>query len=242
MGKNKDVFKRYEKKYLLNSVQYKLLMEAIKDELKIDEYGKCTISNIYFDTPDFKIIRASLDKPVYKEKLRLRTYMAPQKDSTAFIELKKKYKGVVYKRRVDMSYTDAYEYLYHNKRIENPSQIQKEIDYFISFYKDIAPAMFISYDRIATCGINNPELRITFDSNIIWRTDNLELTSGIYGNYLLSDDEILMEIKIPDAMPLWLSHILDSLNIYQISFSKYGMAYMQMISGNSYKEEDDNCA
>lgn len=242
MSKNQEVFRRYEKKYLLNSVQYKLFTEAVKDEFKTDKYGMCTISNIYFDTPDYKLIRESLDKPVYKEKLRLRTYEIPDADSTAFIELKKKYKGIVYKRRVDMSYLKAFDYLYHNKEIENPAQIQKEIDYFISFHNNISPAMFISYDRIAAYGVNNPDLRITFDSNITWRNNNLELTEGVWGNALLSSDKVLMEIKIPDSLPLWLTHILDRLHIYQTSFSKYGAAYMQMISKMSDLKGADYCA
>lgn len=242
MSKIQDVFKRYEKKYLLSSIQYKLLTEAVKDEFKTDKYGRCTISNIYFDTPDYKLIRESLDKPVYKEKLRLRTYETPDADSTAFIELKKKYKGIVYKRRVDMSYLKAIDYLYYNKIIENPTQIQKEIDYFISFHKNITPAMFISYDRIATYGVKNSDLRITFDSNITWRNNNLELTDGVWGNKLLSSDEVLMEIKFPNSLPLWLTHILDQLHIYQTSFSKYGTAYMQMISGKSDLKGVDYCA
>lgn len=227
MGQYQGIFKRYEKKYLLSEKKYKLLKQRLQDKLSIDDFGKTTICNIYFDTPDHLLIRTSLEKPIYKEKLRLRSYGTPAEGDKVFVELKKKYKGVVYKRREKMELSMAEHYLYDLAPVSQPSQIMKEIDWFLQFYKDIAPAMYISYNRIAMYGMEDPELRVTIDSNILWREKELYLECGSWGNQLLEEDQRLMEIKIPGAMPLWLSHILDELEIYPTSISKYGTGYQQ---------------
>ena len=185
MGGFKDVFERIETKFLLDDMQYTELMKRLENMAAIDSYGKTSILNIYFDTPDYKLIERSLEKPVYKEKLRLRTYGIANDETNAFIEIKKKYKGVVYKRRISMPYAKAVDYLVNGKEIEKRSQISDEIDYFLQFYKGIRPAMAISYDRIAMAGIHDPELRITFDTNIRWRTDKLSLTEGNVGKDIL---------------------------------------------------------
>lgn len=220
-----DTFKRYEVKYLLSEKKYRLLRQCLQDKLVVDKFGKITICNIYLDTPDHRLIRSSLEKPIYKEKLRLRSYGTPTEGDMVFVELKKKYKGIVYKRREKMELAEAHRYLTENKPPERTSQIMKEIDWFIKSYPGLLPAMYISYNRIAMNGIEDPQLRVTFDSNILWREEDLELSSGVWGNPLLEEGQRLMEIKIPGAMPLWLSHILDELEIFPVSFSKYGRGY-----------------
>ena len=208
-----NIFKRYELKYLLNDAQYSAVMRAMEEKMRGDEYGKSDICNIYFDTPDYRLIRRSLEKPVYKEKLRLRSYGTPDADSRVFLELKKKYESVVYKRREAMSYREALGF------IETPtphSQITKEIAYFMSFYHGLAPAYY---------GISDSGLRVTFDSDILWRDTDTELSAGIYGTPILPDGMRLMEIKTPGAIPLWLAATLSEERIRQTSFSKYGRAY-----------------
>ena len=227
---NKYTFKRKEMKYLLNKEQYEGFMERIAGMAKVDDYGKTSILNIYFDTPDFELIRKSLEKPVYKEKLRFRSYGTPTDESNSFIEIKKKYKGIVYKRRISAPYKEAKDYLYHNLPLENPSQISAEIDYFKKCYPGLRPAMAISYDRIAMAGIEDPELRITFDTNIRWRVHHLELKYGNEGRDLLEKDQYLMELKIADAMDMALVDILEELNIRQVSFSKYGNGYETLLT------------
>jgi len=227
MSKMQGTFKRYEKKYLLNEEKFRLLQQKIQDKVKMDCFGRATICNIYFDTPDYHLIQASLEKPVYKEKLRLRSYGTPLKSDTVYIELKKKYNGIVYKRRIDMELSRAENYLEGKERPSKQTQITKEIDWVLSYYQNLAPVMFISYDRIAFCGIEDSNLRITFDRNILWRQEELSLESGVWGNSLLNEDQQLMEIKIPGAFPLWLSKLLGELEIYPISFSKYGRCYQQ---------------
>lgn len=230
MGGFKDVFERIETKFLLDDMQYTELMKRLENMAAIDSYGKTSILNIYFDTPDYKLIERSLEKPVYKEKLRLRTYGIANDETNAFIEIKKKYKGVVYKRRISMPYAKAVDYLVNGKKIEKRSQISDEIDYFLQFYKGIRPAMAISYDRIAMAGIHDPELRITFDTNIRWRTDKLSLTEGNVGKDILLPGQHLMELKIAGAMSVEMARILDELNIRQTSFSKYGRGYQDLMS------------
>ena len=228
----KDVFERIEVKYLLDEIQYRELMKKLEPIAAIDSYGETSILNIYFDTPDYKLIERSLEKPVYKEKLRLRTYGIPDDDTKAFIEIKKKFKGVVYKRRINMPYVDALAYLTEGARPPKESQISKEIDYFLKYYKGIRPAMAISYDRIAMAGIKDPDLRITFDTNIRWRTEDLSLKKGNVGKDILLPGQHLMELKIAGAMTTEMARILDELNIRRTSFSKYGRGYVDFMYGN----------
>lgn len=237
-----EVFKRYEKKYIIDGGTYEKLMQRLEKHFVSDKYGKSSVCNIYYDTPQHLLIRNSIEKPVYKEKLRVRSYGVPNEDSMVFVELKKKYKGIVYKRRVEMTLAQSKDFIEgRNCPGENP-QIEKELRYFLEFYKDIAPAMFLSYDRIALCGIENPSLRITFDSNIIYRECQLELEKGIWGEKLLDENTRIMEIKIPEAMPVWLSKILDELEIFPQSFSKYGTAYLEKLSEKNNKGRVISCA
>ena len=197
--------------------------------MQADEYGVTKICNIYFDTPTAQLIRESIEKPKYKEKLRLRTYGVPTDDTPAFIELKKKLMGMVHKRREILPYGEAMDYLVNDIKPQRRSQIFREIDWVLNFYEGLAPAMVLCYDRIAYFGVEDPQLRLTFDSNIRFRIDDLDLRSGAYGEKLLEDGTYIMELKIQDAMPLWLSGIFDRLKIYPGSYTKYGNAYKKLL-------------
>lgn len=232
-------FKRYEMKYLFDETKYRRLLRKLEGKLVADEYGNTTICNIYYDTPDSRLIRTSLEKPVYKEKLRLRSYGTPGRDGTVYLELKKKYKGVVYKRRETMVLDEAVRYLEQGQTPGFDSQILHEIDWFLDYYQSIHPAMHISYDRIAMYGVENPGLRVTFDTNILWREEELDLKKGSWGQSLLQPGQRLMEIKIAEAMPVWLSDILDECAIFPVSFSKYGRAYQEK---QKIKTGGINCA
>ena len=219
------LFKRYETKYLLSERQYREFMKATEGRFVPDKYGRSTISNIYFDTPDFRLIRASIEGPIYKEKLRIRSYKTPSPDDTVFIELKKKYKGIVYKRRIDVKLSDAEAYLYEGNPLPVSSQISREIDYVMKFYPGIGPACALFYDREAFFGADDPNLRITFDNDIRVRWDGLHLSLGPGGDHIIEPNQRLMELKTASSIPLWLSRVLDELKIYPTSFSKYGYAY-----------------
>lgn len=196
-----------------------------------DKYGLHTICSIYFDTDDDRLIRNSLEKPLYKEKLRLRSYGVPKSDDAeVFMELKKKYKGIVYKRREGLTLYDAESYI-QSGQIPADSQIFREIEYFRRYY-NAYPKVFIAYDRIAMYGLEDESLRMTFDFNIRCRRDELSLRAGDHGYKLISDGCALMEIKISGAVPLWLSSALSRLKIYPVSFSKYGQFYTKELKGD----------
>lgn len=223
--KFKKLFRRYEIKYIIKKSQYEALCDLMSEYMCEDEFGNSTICNIYFDTPDYLLIRRSIEHPVYKEKLRVRSYGKVEDDTAVFVELKKKYDGVVYKRRIDMSYANAREYLCEGKLNMPKTQITNEIDYVLSFYGNINPSMYISYEREAYYSKTDSDFRITFDKNILWRDYDLTLKSEVYGKPLLSDDEMILEVKTSLAMPLWLTQFLSKNKIYKASFSKYGNAY-----------------
>ena len=233
-------FKRTEKKYLMTKEKFQLLNEKINGRLQMDKYGEHTICNVYFDTDDYRLICESIEKPKYKEKLRVRCYGKADADSDVFLELKKKYKGVVYKRRVALSAKQAMEFT-QNRVYPFESQVLREIEYFMDFYK-CTPKVFIAYDRIALTYPEDKNFRVTFDKNIRSRMDNLDLTMGDSGNHLLKDGYVLMEVKAAGAMPLWFAQILNELEIYPTSFSKYGNIYKAQIfpTLNNQSNNDNN--
>ncbi|WP_026506718.1 polyphosphate polymerase domain-containing protein [Butyrivibrio sp. MC2013] len=235
MSEYKEVFERTEIKYLLNISRYDELMPYLETIARVDVYGLSKINNIYYDTPDYRLIRRSLDKPLYKEKLRLRTYGDTSDDSNAFIEIKKKYDGIVYKRRISGRYKQAYDYLMGQAASIDDSQVGREIISFIDMYKGLRPAMVISYDRIAMAGIEDPDFRVTFDSNIRWSIAKMDLRVPNSGKEILSPGQSLMEIKAANALPLGLARKLSELGIFPVSFSKYGRGYTEMISRNPKK-------
>ncbi len=225
-----SIFERIETKYLLDRRTYADFCVAVGERIKIDEYGDSKILNIYFDNDTYELVRRSMEKPAYKEKLRLRTYGVPKDDTPSFIEIKKKYDGIVYKRRIELPYGEAFDYLTtgwkHDRKPECiiKTQIGREIDYFLKLYRP-EPKFFIGYDRIATYSKEDPSLRLTFDRNLRYRQIGCDLRKGDTGLLFEGDGKILMEIKAGGAYPLWLSDILDRLNIYPSSFSKYGSVY-----------------
>lgn len=226
----KNKFERREIKYLIDSQQRKAIMDRTDPFMKPDEFGRSTICNVYYDTPDMLLVRRSLEKPVYKEKLRVRSYGPASQDGTVFVEVKKKYKGIVYKRRVAMTEREAEQYLAGRAAAPEASQIVSELDYFLTQYKGLAPAAFIAYDRQAFFGKADPDFRITFDENIRWRDEALSLSSGTDGSQLLKPEQSLMEVKIAGAMPLWLAEELSRLGVFQTNFSKYGNVYKAMMT------------
>ena len=242
MNGNQEVFRRIEKKYIVDEPTYEKLIKKLDGHFVKDRYYKSTICNIYYDTPSHQLVRNSIEKPVYKEKLRVRSYGVPNNEDMVFVELKKKYKGVVYKRRIEMTLAQTRDFFAGKEVPHNNPQIENELKYFLKFYEGIAPAMYLSYDRLAYCGAEDPSLRLTFDTHILYREEQKELDKGIWGKELLPAGVRVMEIKIPNAMPIWLSAILDKLEIYPASFSKYGTAYLNEFSEKIHKGKVISCA
>ena len=228
MGETRLTFKRYEKKYLLTREQYEKLFRALEDHIVPDQYFRSTVCSLYYDTDDYALIRHSIEAPVYKEKLRLRSYGVPGPEDTVFIELKKKYKGMVYKRRLTMSAAEATAYLAGEAPPPESSQMTREIDWFLH-ENAVRPKAYIACDRTAWVAKDDPELRITFDEDLRWRESDLDLTLGSAGEPLTAPGNVLMEIKIPGTAPLWLAHLLSELSLFPTGFSKYGTCYRDHI-------------
>ena len=242
------VFKRYEIKYMVTAEQKARIMKAMEPYMEPDRFGRSTVRNIYFDTDDFVLARHSIAKPDFKEKLRIRSYSQATSESTVFVELKRKFDHVVYKRRIALPESDAMKWTCRFARSSSgsdvPGQMASEIDYFLSYYGTLKPAVFLSYDRLAykmkdsstDCGTSantgaghDRDFRITFDENILFRDYDLSLTSDVYGTPLLEEGKILMELKCSGGLPLWLVKVLSEEHIYKTSFSKYGKAYSEYI-------------
>lgn len=240
-----NTFARKEIKFLLNMQQYESLMNVIHEYMNPDKYcvggREYCIYNIYYDTPDDFLIRESLAKPYYKEKIRLRSYYSPAaSDDTVFLEIKKKIGGIVTKRRVSMTLAESEAYFYERSNPEITKyiteQVFRELDVFLDHYP-VVPKQYISYQREAFFGKDNSDFRLTFDRKITERRYDLGLDYESYGNFIIGEDQRLMEVKVSDAIPDWLVGKLSELQIYKTSFSKYGRAYENFVKSNIEKSE-----
>jgi hypothetical protein len=231
-----EVFNRHECKFLLDTVIYDEIQNTLLKYMELDEYNKThklyTISNIYYDTEDNHLIRTSLSKPLYKEKLRLRAYGIPKEEEKVYLEIKKKVCGVVNKRRTKLKLKEAYDFVSTGEKPEVKNYMNKqvinEIQYILSRY-DLKPKLYLAYDRKALFSKENRDLRITFDTNIRTRRYDLALEMGDYGDSLLEEGKWLMEVKAEKTIPLWLSNLLSQYKIFKTSFSKYGKEYEKLL-------------
>lgn len=221
---NQMVFKRYEMKYLMDRRQRDAVLRAMEPYMSMDRYGHSSIRSIYYDTPDFRLIRTSLEKPVYKEKLRVRSYGPAGSGDPVFVELKKKYRNVVCKRRISLPLAQAEACLDGRMRMPE-SQIGREIAYVLEFYRELEPSVFLSYEREAFYDQSGSDFRVTFDENIRYRQTELTLDSDAWGKPILQPDRVLMELKTSGGLPLWMAHFLSRQKIFKTPFSKYGTAY-----------------
>ena len=220
------VFERVEQKYRLTARQRADFLQAAAGRIQLDQYGHHTIHNIYYDTDTYALIRQSIEGPKYKEKFRVRCYNQLTGDSTVFLEIKKKYRGIVYKRRTALSCPQAGDFLRRGQLPPCPDQVLREIQYFFSFYRP-RPALYLAYDREAFTGEDG--LRITVDERIRSRRSHISLEDSPQDE-LLDPSHYIMEIKVPGAYPLWLSQLLSAMQLYPISFSKYGCVYRRALS------------
>ncbi len=225
---SKNVFNRKEIKYIITQQQKQELIDYMKGFMQKDKYSDNHVISVYVDTPNNALIRRSMEKPVYKEKMRIRSYGVASENSDVFMEIKKKYKGIVYKRRVEMSYGDVSEFI-NEKNTDKSGQIINEMKYFMRMYQDLEKSMYLSYYREAYQGIEDSTLRVTFDSEVTARTSDVELTSDIYGESILDLNLVVLEIKTLFGFPNWLNEFLSKNKIYKTSFSKYATAYKNLV-------------
>lgn len=230
-----EVFKRYEYKYIIDTETYKRFLDAIKDKVSADPFGDdkgfYKITNLYFDTECNLFLDETIDKKQFRQKLRLRSYNKVDLNSDVFIEIKKKYKGVVSKRRTMLKLREAYDFLYANEWLSsyddyNASNLQilREIEFFKNYYK-LEPRVILSYDRQAFQGIYEEDLRITFDTNLQKRWTDLAIEKGPWGDVFFEKGSFILEVKVNDRIPLWLARTLSDLNCYKQSYSKYTYSF-----------------
>ena len=224
-----NVFKRYEEKYLVSKERGAELREIISRRMEKDTFGEYLVQNLYFDTANRDVIRCSLEKPLYKEKMRLRCYDIPDKESRVFLELKKKYDGIVYKRRIAIPYSALTFRSVQSVVAEETSQVARELDFYMKT-NNVFESVYIAYRRTAFASAECDGLRVTFDTDIRFRTERLDYLHPDCGNTALARDKIVMEIKTPGGMPLWMSRLLSEKNIFPASFSKYGVCYSGCIA------------
>lgn len=223
-----NVMKRVEMKYLLDPAQTAFLRERLKGHMEPDEYGRTTIASLYYDTPSRQLIRASLEKPEFKEKIRLRSYGPANGDSPVFLELKRKAFGTVYKRRIETSIPRTERFFEGESGICSCGQIDRELAAFRDHYRTLEPSCLIVYERTAYAETDG-DLRLTIDENPRYRMDRLSLTGPMDGTLLLERGWTILEIKVQEAVPLWLAAIISEGGITKSSFSKYGEAYCREI-------------
>jgi hypothetical protein len=244
-----EVFNRHESKFLIDRSIYKEIENRLFQYMELDEYNKThelyTISNIYFDTKENHLIRSSLSKPQYKEKLRLRAYGVPTGEEKVYLEVKKKVCGVVNKRRTKLKLMEAYNFVATGKKPDIKDymnrQVLNEIEYMLKIY-NLEPKLYLAYDRKAFFCKENRDLRITFDSNVRTRRYDLKLENGDYGEKQLEKDTLIMEIKAENNMPLWLSKLLSENKVYKTSYSKYGKEYETLLlNDKKLKGETNKC-
>ena len=225
-----EVMSRYEIKFVLDQEETDYMKKSLEGYMQPDRYGRTSIASLYYDTPDYRLIRASIEKPAFKEKMRLRSYGLATEDSPVFLELKRKAEGIVYKRRVQSTIPDVRQFMNdEQEELEVSGQIEKEINYFRHYYKTLQASCLIIYDRTAYFETNG-DLRLTIDENPRYRTDDLSLTHSMDGDLLLPFGSSVLEVKVQSSIPLWLTKILSAHQIYQSSFSKYGCAYLHAIA------------
>lgn len=234
-------FNRYEEKFLLREDQKNQLLKYLPKYCTMDPYcadrSVYHVYNLYYDTPDGQLIRESVERPRYKEKLRFRSYRLPVGwEDPVYVEIKKKVDGRINKRRVRLPYGQAREWVENGKNPEfadyEGRQVSAEIEYFLQTHP-LKPRYFISYERIAMSAKDGSGIRVTFDSQIKERTADPDFVHD-GGKDLLGPGYCLMEIKTSQNFPLWLTAQLSEMGLYARSFSKVGSAHQIEIRGEQW--------
>lgn len=224
-----DVFQRKELKFLLGPEQRQALERLMGQRMVPDRYGRKTICNLYYDTDDHRLIRHSLDRSIYKEKLRLRSYGPLGPGVDVFLEMKKKYKGIVYKRRVPVTQEEAFAFMERRAPLAKDCQIARELRYFRDLYGTLAPKVYISYERLAWFDPNDGGFRVTLDWDIAYRTEGLDLALPVGGRKIIEPEQSVLEVKASGGIPVWMMEFLSKEGLRKESFSKYGRAYQTLL-------------
>ncbi len=244
MPKTQNTFQRREKKIIMDSSLLPDILQTVSEFMNPDSYNlngiPYDICNIYFDNGNRDVTRHSVSKPFFKEKLRLRCYGIPTEDSKVFFELKKKTAKIGTKRRAVLSLNDYYRFLSEGYVDPSSQYINKrvlaEIANFIDTYS-AEPSVYLSYKRIAFFGKEDPNLRLTFDTEIRTRNYDLRPELGIYGELLLPKDKTIAEIKFSGAAPMWFAALMSKHGLEFSPYSKIGKEYELKILNKNNSEE-----
>ena len=231
-------FKRHEKKYLISKEQYATFQKILSQHMEPDKYGEYLVQNIYFDNEAWDVIRSSTEKPLFKEKMRLRCYNIPDQKSKVFVELKKKFKGIVYKRRVAVPFDEMLSGSVGDVIAAENSQISRELNFYME-RNAVKEKIYIAYRRNAFVEKEQRYFRITFDNDIRFRLERLDFFNPKDGIVLLPKNKILMEVKALGVMPLWLVKLLNENNVFPTAFSKYGKCYTDYIMCKTEKQKEE---
>lgn len=236
--KLKRIFERKETKYIIKKETFDAFFQDLLAYMSVDEYGKHTIFSLYFDTDDYTFIQHSLTKPTYKEKFRVRSYGVPGEDALVFLEIKKKVKGIVYKRRVPISYQEYQEWQETGVLPIGlaDTQIGKEIAWLFAQNPDLRPRVMIAYDRLSLFESEESAFRVTFDQKIRYRQTDLHFSQEPQDALVAPEVDVLMEVKALGAYPLWFVSLLDTHDIRKASFSKYAQTYERYVFMKEGKE------
>ena len=228
-----STFKRYERKYMITAEKLERIMPTLLEHMELDPFciggNEYRIYSIYYDTPNHDVIRQNSSKPVYKEKMRIRSYYDRKGlDDKVFMEIKKKSEGVGNKRRIKLRIREIEPFVNEGILPETKdylsTQVAKELQYFLKMNK-VQPALYVQYDRLALFGKEDKNFRMTFDRNLRTRRSHFILGESEEDEFLLPENTYIMEIKILGAMPLWLTKLLSENELFSHGFSKYGARY-----------------
>lgn len=294
MAAYSSVFKRVEKKYRIGAAERAAVEAAAGGPMAVDAYGRTRITSLYLDTPERSMIARSVEKPLYKEKLRLRAYGdaagvalmgafgagpivrepggLPLSDGEVetrvaaglqvpgaaaalpvFFGIKKKFKGIVYKRRLALTLPAALAFVsglpYEQACARWPlsdaalaaaalspvtRQIARELEVAMDRWLPLVPSMGIACDRVAWA--YRPEMFQEWEGDELFDSE-LRITFDDCLEYLdchrfrspwrpiIESSESVMEIKSAGPYPPWLVEVLSAERIYPASFTKYGNAY-----------------
>jgi len=227
MRKESRVFDRWELKYVVTVKQMYQLMHALKNYVVLDENGDdglYKIKSIYYDSHDFKFYHEKMNGNKYRQKVRLRGYNNVAYNDDVYFEIKQRYNTTVQKRRAELKLSDAYELMKHPLDAEQYADKKRivldEIRYLSSMHALEAKAI-VSYDRKAYMGKYEDGLRITFDTNLKCRKENLNLEEYHKEKYFVHPSLAVLEIKTNEKVPIWLVSLIQRFEIEAHRVSKY---------------------
>lgn len=221
-------FKRVETKYILTQKQEQAFLADLAQHMEADDFAQSSISNVYFDNPDFQMVADSLAKKHGKEKIRMRLYdLQPTASSQAFLEIKKKVEGIGFKYRLTSNPVSVTNYVLTGLADASivDDKVTEELHQLRQRYGTLQPKLVIAYDRQSYKGLDDKNVRLTIDRNLIYRDDRLSAYADRSGHALLPADQVIMEVKVAGDQPAWLQELLVKHGLEKASFSKYGQAY-----------------